>query len=230
MNHNYVHIVVECPPVYYCSVRCRACLNHLGQMPVGFWAVLGRWAGSVLRRSGAGGLRAGEVFVASKNMLYSREAPSLCSTMYRCCLLQRDETETRRSPLSTAATRQRALALGARRAIVARPPSSAMQCSKCQRARAHSARAIGGIGPKLPPIQYTYALCIRTYRLQPALLAHWGGRRRNCAALIARATHAALLQPRCATDIYERSLSLSAKGEIILKANYIVLNSSEKRT
>ena len=87
MNHNYVHIVVECPPVYYCSVRCRACLNHLGQMPVGFWAVLGRWAGSVLRRSGAGGLRAGEVFVASKNMLYSREAPSLCSTMYRCCLL-----------------------------------------------------------------------------------------------------------------------------------------------
>ena len=71
---NYVHVVVECPPVYYCSVRCRrACLNHLGQMPVGFWAVLGRWAGSVLRRSGAGGLRAGEVvFVASKNMLVVR--------------------------------------------------------------------------------------------------------------------------------------------------------------
>ena len=186
MNHNYVHIVVECPPVYYCSVRCRACLNHLGQMPVGFWAVLGRWAGSVLRRSGAGGLRAGEVFVASKNMLYSREAPSLCSTMYRCCLLQRDATETRRSPLSTAATRQRALALGARRAIVARPPSSAKQCSKCQRARAHSARAIGGIGPKLPPIQYTYALCICTYRLQPA------HRRGVAAAGIARLLQRAL--------------------------------------
>ena len=229
MNHNYVHIVVECPPVYYCSVRCcRACLNHLGQMPVGFWAVLGRWAGSVLRRSGAGGLRAGEVFVASKNMLYSREAPSLCSTMYRCCLLQRDATETRRSPLSTAATRQRALALGARRAIVARPPSSAMQCPKCQRActlspsyRWHRAKTSAHLVYICSMYMYVQALaCAQARR----------GGRRNSAALIACATHAALLQPRCATDIYERSLSLSAKGQIISKANYIVLNSSKKRT
>ena len=71
-EQNYVHVVFECPPVYYCSVRCRACLNHLGQMPVGFLGSFGQVGWQVLRRSGAGGLRAGEVFVASKNMLVVR--------------------------------------------------------------------------------------------------------------------------------------------------------------
>ena len=230
MNHNYVHIVVECPPVYYCSVRCRACLNHLGQMPVGFWAVLGRWAGSVLRRSGAGGLRAGEVFVASKNMLYSREAPSLCSTMYRCCLLQRDATETRRSPLSTAATRQRALALGARRAIVARPLQALCSAQNVSAHTCSQPELQVASGQNFRPFSihmlYVYVRIGFSLRIGAARR----GGRRNSAALIACATHAALLQPRCATDIYERSLSLSAKGQIILKANYIVLNSSEKRT
>ena len=102
------------------------------------WADASRLLGSfgqvgwqVLRRSGAG-LRAGEVFVASKNMLVVRHLRYILCT-------------------GVAFFREMRLKHGAR------PPSSARNlCVACiaqnVSARVHSARAIGGIGPKLPPI------------------------------------------------------------------------------
>ena len=185
MNHNYVHIVVECPPVYYCSVRCRACLNHLGQMPVGFWAVLGRWAG---RYSGA-------LVQGGYGLVKCSWPLKICSIVVR---------HLRYVVLCTGVAffREMRLKHGARRLVPPLPasalwrqergglqlraPLQALCIAQNVSARVHSARAIGGIGPKLPPIQYTYALCICTYRLQPA------HRRGVAAAGIARLLQRAL--------------------------------------
>ena len=103
------------------------------------WADASRLLGSfgqvgwqVLRRSGAG-LRAGEVFVASKNMLVVRHLRYVLCT-------------------GVAFFREMRLKHGAG----ARPPLQAratyVLLKMLARARVHSARAIGGIGPKLPPI------------------------------------------------------------------------------